>query len=216
MNESRVLVAALLATSLTACGDDASGSGTGSGGAGSGGEAPTAVTGSGGGAGTGGDTSSTGSGGGVAANDVEGTLVDQPFSSAGAWGEFSDDAVATDRGYVSISILDVAADCAAEEVCPGGAINFTLYVIGGTRADVLPGEYVVGGVERDGLTYDVVGGAGRYDADCGTGESGFAGYTEGTVVVDSVEGGITGTIDLTTENGEVLQGHFDAIDCTGE
>jgi hypothetical protein len=200
----------VFAASLAACGDDSTSTGSG----GSGGSGTSSTT-----AGTGGEGPATGaggagSGGAAPANDVSGELAGDPFEARGASARFSDDAVATDSGYVSVSVIDTEADCTLEEVCPGGAVNFTLYVVGGRVADVRPGLYVVGGEERDGFSYEVVGGAGRYDAECGTGESGFARFLSGSVTLETVADGVGGTLDLTLETGETLKGHFGAIDCT--
>lgn len=157
-------------------------------------------------------SSGDGASGGSAANVVQGDLAGQPMVAAGSTAEFSDDALATDRGYVSVSISDWAQTCALESGCPGAQVNFTLYVIGGTRADVRPGVYSVTGEQRGGFSYEVAGGAGRYDAQCTTG-SGFAGYTSGTVTVEAVAPRVKGTFDLALDGGEAISGRFDALGC---
>jgi hypothetical protein len=162
--------------------------------------------------------SSTGCGGdeessnAPAATSVEGNLDGASMTARSALAQLSDDALATDRGYVSISISDWDQTCAYEERAEGAQVNFTLYVMGGTRADVRPGVYSVAGESRNGFSHEVVGGAGRYDAQGTTGD-GFARYTSGTVTLDEVGQTVTGSFDLTTEDGDTLTGTFDATLC---
>lgn len=143
---------------------------------------------------------------------VVGDLDGAPMTARSALAQFSDDSLATDRGYVSVSISDWSRTCAYEEQASGAQVNFTLYVMGGTRADVKPGVYSVAGEERDGFSHEVVGGAGRYDAE-GTTGGGFASFESGTVTLEEIGETVQGSFDLTTADGDTLSGTFDATLC---
>lgn len=155
---------------------------------------------------------SSGDGGSSSGADlVQGTIQGLPMQAVSSIANFSDDSLATDRGYVSVSISDWKQTCALEPG-NGAQVNFTLYVMGGRRADVQPGVYSVAGEHRNGFSYEVVGGAGRYAPDGSTG-AGFGSFSAGSVTIEAIAPRVKGSFALTGQSGEAISGHFSAISC---
>lgn len=145
-----------------------------------------------------------------ARNEVKGDVGGGAMTAVSSVAKFGP--ALPDEAFVSISIGDWAQTCAQEPGCPGAAVNFTLYVKGGAAADLKPGTYSVVGERRNGFSYEVVGGAGRYDAQCSTG-AGFSTFKAGTVTLDSLGSRATGSFTFTTEDAGTLSGRFDALGC---
>ena len=146
--------------------------------------------------------------GGGAGNQITGSLGGTPMDAQGSTATFTQ---APGRAYVSVSISEWAADCKTSQVCGSAQINFTLYALKGKLPDVKPGTYPAGDSLQGGLTYQLVGAAGRYGPAC---EGNFPKISGGSITLTSVAPTVVGSVDLVLDDSTALKGNFDALDCT--